>query len=850
MADGGGINLRLSLKGAEEVRAGLTSLGPAGSKAMRELDRAMTPPTAGLRALDSAVSQARGGLEGFAARGGAAGSVLQSFGPWGVAAAAGFAAVAVGAAAALRIANEATAAAAALTDTSERIGIGTEALQKWRYAADEAGVPIASLEAGMEKLNGVLGAFKMGLGDAKLKPVFEELGITQSELDTVSTADDMLLLLSDTLGQVQDRASQVKLAKTLQIEELLPLLRQGSAGIETLMADAEALGVVLDADVVKRLDEADRKAELAGQQLKTMAYAAVEPLASSLAELGSGFAGLLNDFDRITAKGPDVIQMFRQISASMPAGQKQAFEAGAALSMRWLGVKPEAGPTFDRKHTGAGVASLAELQALAAGEPGSGFQPRGHASGGGGGGSSGPSAAEREAEQRRKEAEREIERVRKAEIDAGRDYLRNLVQRGLTAEERAQSARLLNESEAAEQAWQDDLLIKKIEAAGLMTDEVRARIENIAGIKAAMRADAETRRLAEEAKATRKAMASADEEHLRITVEMLDLASYSARTADEKRAIELNLLDIAQRRQRADLESAIAAEKEPAARARLVEALDRLPALFEAQAHAVRRDTAGPVEGWWNDQRSSGQARDFVQGEALSALDGMNKGLIDAWANAESASDALDRMGQVGVDALGRIRDALMEVALQRMVIQPLINGLFGDGKSGSGLLGGLLEGVTGAIFGGTYGIGAKGGGAIPNPGAYFITPGKLSGARGFANGGLNGSAGGAFVGERGIEFVDMPVGARIHDTHRTEQMMRDAMARQAQGFGGSAPAAVNMPITLINRTSEPVSARTRQTPDGIEVLLEPMVRGAVRKMGSDGSLAKAHGLTPRGIDR
>ena len=104
MADGGSINLRLSLKGAEQVRAELASIGPAGSKMARDLDRALRQPSAGMKALDTGAREARAGLESFTARAGPAGSVLQSFGPWGMAAAAGFAAVTAGAAAAIQIA--------------------------------------------------------------------------------------------------------------------------------------------------------------------------------------------------------------------------------------------------------------------------------------------------------------------------------------------------------------------------------------------------------------------------------------------------------------------------------------------------------------------------------------------------------------------------------------------------------------------------------------------------------------------------------------------------------------------------------------------------------------------------
>ena len=73
--------------------------------------------------------------------------------------------------------------------------------------------------------------------------------------------------------------------------------------------------------------------------------------------------------------------------------------------------------------------------------------------------------------------------------------------------------------------------------------------------------------------------------------------------------------------------------------------------------------------------------------------------------------------------------------------------------------------------------------------------------------------------------------------------------AGQGGGSGVLQPT-FNMPVTVVNNGSEKLQATTRQSPDGIDVLLEPMVRKAVGKMGSDGSLAKSYQQTPRGKTR
>ena len=274
----------------------------------------------------------------------------------------------------------------------------------------------------------------------------------------------------------------------------------------------------------------------------------------------------------------------------------------------------------------------------------------------------------------------------------------------------------------------------------------------------------------------------------------------------------------------------IAAEEDAVKRAGLVAALDRLPALHAAQRDRVIRDNAGPYAAWREHQMTGPQTQEWLHGEALDALDGMNKGLMDAWKNADGAGDALMRMGRAGIDALGRIKDALLEVAIQQMFIQPLTNALFGGGKaSGGGFIGNLMNNIMGSA-----GLGGSG-----------KTPIKAGKARG----GLNPSRGLVPVGEYGLELMDMPAGARIYDTERTERMLRDATSAGGRG-GAVLQPTFNMPVTVVNNGSEKLQATTRRSPEGIDVILEPLVRKAVGKMGADGSLARSYRQTPKGKDR
>ena len=470
------------------------------------------------------------------------------------------------------------------------------------------------------------------------------------------------------------------------------------------------------------------------------------------------------------------------------------------------------------------------------------FEPQGHTARGGG-----SNNADRDAERLRRERERLFEQLDRELLATRRDATRARWSEDTSAD-RAQLAKSLLALDRQERDAKLAEIESELQRTGAMDERRELLLQQIRDMNAETdiledRAIIERQTL-EHAEAVR----AAEQAHEGIVTEILGLAASTARTSDERRTIELELLEIAQRRQRADLEAAIEAEKEPAARARLIEALNRLPELHRAQTADVQRRNAGPLGQWRDSQFQSGaEASEWLQGEALDALDGVNRGLIEAWRNAENAGDAFKAMGDVAVDALNRVVDGLLEIALQRMLIQPLGDALFGGGSGGGG---GLLGGFLGNLVGGMFG--ARPGGAAAGGDSGGLLPGRLLGGRGFAAGGSVGARNLYPVGERGFEFAELPAGTVVHSHEQSQAILaRHERAMRSSTQMGSSPApTINMPVTVVNRTSEPASARVTQTAAGVEVVLEPMVRGVVGKMGGDGSLSRAHQMTPQPIRR
>jgi len=544
----GGVGIRLFVQGAEVVRRTFDQVGDSGKKMWAEIALGEKSANPAIRALSLGANEAKQGLEGLAARAGSVGTGLAALGFLGLAAAAALGALAI----ATKGAFEAMKSAADLTDAADRIGIGVEALQQWRYVADEAGVNTATLEGVMEKLNGTVGKFKLGLGDAKLKPVFEELGITKAQLANVQTADQMLLLLADTLGQVQDRAKQVALARTLGVEEALPVLRLGRDELERLTGAASDLGLVLDSETNKRLDEADRKMELAGQQMKILRDTAVAPLADIFADAASELAGMALEFSKIESHAPGWIQTFLAIGRSLPGSglvqRAQEFVIGRTMGRYFSdGDNPNVPGRFDLDEVTKGVAAFAT-------NPNAGFEPQGHTPNGAAAAAAAAARqAEREAEQRRQRAERAAQQLERATDDIARTYDKgNLSIDGKATYEVAdleleRAGRLREIARAEEEYIRSKGLrgLTEAEAEQLRAKQAELTEQKKAIVEWERRREIAARRLKDEEDAARAAS------------DMLSIDAQMARTQAERYRIEREILlatiEIARKRKEAEL---------------------------------------------------------------------------------------------------------------------------------------------------------------------------------------------------------------------------------------------------------------------------------------------------------
>ena len=134
---------------------------------------------------------------------------------------------------------------------SQKLGLSTEAYQKWDYVLGQSGASIDSMQTGLKTLTNKLDDAKNGSEDAQA--MFAQLGIGLEDLQTMSREDIFEAAIAGFQGMA-DSTERAALANDLfgrSGQELAPLFNTSVEETQELMNAAEDLGFVMSEDAVK-----------------------------------------------------------------------------------------------------------------------------------------------------------------------------------------------------------------------------------------------------------------------------------------------------------------------------------------------------------------------------------------------------------------------------------------------------------------------------------------------------------------------------------------------------------------------------------------------------------------------
>ena len=221
-----------------------------GEGDLRNLNKGLKNATTRAGALDTKAGGLKGRLGGLAgAASGLAGGL--GLGPAGLAAAAGAAAAVIGGklfSGFLDVNDE-------IGKMSTRLGISTDTLQEWKFAAEQSGTSLNVVEKGYRRFAGVITDAEDG--NATAIRTLDALGLSAEQLGKLSPEEQMRTL-ANAIQSVEDPAIRVALAEDAMGgagTKLIPLLAGGAEGLDELGKQAHEASRVLDEETIRSSEE-------------------------------------------------------------------------------------------------------------------------------------------------------------------------------------------------------------------------------------------------------------------------------------------------------------------------------------------------------------------------------------------------------------------------------------------------------------------------------------------------------------------------------------------------------------------------------------------------------------------
>lgn len=188
-----------------------------------------------------------------------------------------------------------------IAKSADRIGIGTDALQKYRYAAGLAGADSKTLESSLEKLNKRLGEAAAGNKEAAAE--FMKLGISiKSGNGDIRATEEVFRDLADRLAAMKDPAERTRAAMKLMEEGgagLIVMLRGGSAALDAAAKEAEKLGLVIEEKLLRQAEQTSDQLSKVAQVIGTKFTRAALEAAPYVDAFATGLLGLTEHMDEI-----------------------------------------------------------------------------------------------------------------------------------------------------------------------------------------------------------------------------------------------------------------------------------------------------------------------------------------------------------------------------------------------------------------------------------------------------------------------------------------------------------------------------------------------------------------------
>lgn len=183
--------------------------------------------------------------------------------------------------------KQAVSEVAEMSAEAKRAGLGVEAFQELKFAAEQARVGVDALTDSVREMQLRADEFIVtGAGGGA--EAFQRLGYTADDLK--AKLKDPAALFGEIIERLRDldKASQIRVSDEIfggTGEQLVRFLEMGRNSIERMRGEARDTGAVLDAEMVKRAEEIDRRFQALATTIGTKVKGAVLGIIELLQEM-------------------------------------------------------------------------------------------------------------------------------------------------------------------------------------------------------------------------------------------------------------------------------------------------------------------------------------------------------------------------------------------------------------------------------------------------------------------------------------------------------------------------------------------------------------------------------------
>jgi hypothetical protein len=214
---------------------------------------------------------------------------------------------------------------------SARTGIGAQALSELKFAAEQSGATLESVETAARRMQRTI--VDAADGSTSAVEALDRLGLSAGQLAGLAP-EDQFTAIADRLAAIPDPTTRAAAAMELfgkSGTQLLPMLAGGAAGIEKLRAEARELGLTIDqhgAEKAAAYSDAMNRMKRAGEAAWMAIGAAVAPVLTDLADRIAAYAGTVRQW---IADHKDVVVVALKVGAVLAGLGTVLATTGAGL---------------------------------------------------------------------------------------------------------------------------------------------------------------------------------------------------------------------------------------------------------------------------------------------------------------------------------------------------------------------------------------------------------------------------------------------------------------------------------------------------------------------------------------